>query len=116
MFLRLDYMVILTTSTSEQTFNCIPRNAFDTLTITDEQTKETTTVNIISSAIGDYTSTVTAIFNLVEGRFYSLTLLDGTDVMFKDKLFCTDKSIVNFSVNEGKYISHTSSNNFIIYE
>ena len=109
-------MVILTTSTSEQTFNFIPRGAFDTLTITDEQTNVPQTITIVSQTLGDYISSITAEFNLLEGRFYSLTLLDGADVVYKDKIFCTDKSIVNFSVNEGQYVSNTTANTFIVYE
>lgn len=109
-------MIILTTSTSAQTLNCIPRGVFDTLTITDEQTNETQVVAIVSQTFGDYVSSVTAVFNLIEGRFYSLNLLNGSDVMYKDKIFCTDKSIVNFSVNDGQYVSNATENTFIVYE
>jgi len=109
-------MIILTTSTSAQTFNFIPRGAFDTLTITDEQTNVPQTITIVSQTLGDYISSITAEFDLQEGRFYSLTLLDGADVVYKDKIFCTDKSIVNFSVNEGQYVSNTTANTFIVYE
>ena len=109
-------MVILSTSTTEQSFNCIPRGAFDTMVITDEQNNTSVTVAIISTTYGDYVTNVSAEFALLEGRFYSLTLLDGANVMFKDKLFCTDKPLVNFSVNEGKYISNATTNDFIVYE
>jgi hypothetical protein len=109
-------MVILSTSTSEQTFNCIPRGAFDTMTILDEQNNTTETVAITDIVYGDYVTAVSAEFTLLEGRFYSLTLLNGTDVMFKDKLFCTDKALVNFSVNDGQYISNATQNTFIVYE
>jgi len=109
-------MVILSTSTDEQSFNCIPRGAFDTMIITDEQQNTTLTVAIVSVTYGDYVTNVSAEFNLIEGRFYTLTLLDGSNVMFKDKLFCTDKALVNFSVNEGKYITNTTSNTYIVYE
>ena len=109
-------MVILTTSTSEQTFNCIPRGAFDTMTILDEQNNTTETVAITDIVYGDYVTAVSAVFDLKESRFYSLTLLNGSEVMFKDKVFCTDKPIVNFSVNDGKYISNATQNTFIVYE
>lgn len=109
-------MVILSTSTDEQSFNCIPRGAFDTMVITDEQENTSETVVILSTTYGDYVTNVSAEFNLVEGRFYTLTLLDGANVMFKDKIFCTDKPLVNFSVNKGQYITNTTSNTYIVYE
>ena len=109
-------MIILTTSTSAQTFSCIPRGTFDGLTIMDEQTNVAQSITIDAQTYGDYVSSVTATFNLIEGRFYSLTLLNGTDVMYKDKIFCTDKSIVNVSVNDGQYVSNATANTFIVYE
>ena len=86
------------------------------MTILDEQNNTTETVAITDIVYGDYVTAVSAVFDLKESRFYSLTLLNGSDVMFKDKVFCTDKPIVNFSVNDGKYISNATTNTFIVYE
>ena len=55
-------------------------------------------------------------FDLVENHFYMLVLKDGTDVLFKDKVFCTNQPLVSFSVNNGQYVSSTTTNDFIIYE
>lgn len=109
-------MIVLTTSTAEQTINFISRGAFDAMVLTDEQSNESTVVNIISQTNGDYVNTISAEFALVEAHFYTLTLLNGADIVYKGKIFCTDKDIVNFSVNEGKYKSNTTSNTFIVYE
>ena len=86
------------------------------MTILDEQNNTTETVAITDIVYGDYVTAVSAVFDLKESRFYSLTLLNGSEVMFKDKVFCTDKPIVNFSVNDGKYISNATTNTFIVYE
>jgi hypothetical protein len=45
-----------------------------------------------------------------------LVLSNGNDIVFKDKVFCTNQPIVSFSVNNGQYVSSTTTNDFIIYE
>ena len=109
-------MIVLTPSTSAQTFSFIPRNAFDAMIITDDQTNTPVTVTITSSTTGDYVNTITASFALKEGHFYDLVLKQGSDIVYKDRIFCTDQNIVSFSVNNGEYTSNTTSNTFIVYE
>jgi hypothetical protein len=84
--------------------------------ITDDQINTPTTVTIDSSTQGDYVNTITASFNLTEGHFYDLVLKKGTSIVYKDRIFCTDQNIVNFSVNAGQYTSNTTSNTYIVYE
>lgn len=109
-------MIVLTTSTSTQTFSCIPRGEFDTMILTDDQTNTPVTVDIDSSTQGDYVNTITATFELTEGHFYDLVLKQGNTIVYKDRIFCTDQSVVNFSVNAGQYTSNTTSNTYIVYE
>lgn len=110
-------MIILNVSASSQTISFIPRqDTYNVLELTDEQTNTTATINIISSAQGEYYHTLSAIFSLVENHFYTLTLKDGADIVFKDKVFCTNQSLVTFSVNNGQYVSSSTTNDFIIYE
>jgi len=71
-------MIVLTTSTSAQTFSFIPRDVFDTMILTDDQTNTPVTVAITSSTQGDYINTITASFALKEGHFYDLVLKQGT--------------------------------------
>jgi len=109
-------MIVLTTSTSAQTFSFIPRDGFNTMILTDDQTNTPVTVSITSSTQGDYINTITATFDLIEGHFYDLVLKQGTDIVYKDRIFCTDQNIVNFSVNSGQYNSNTTANTYIVYE
>lgn len=110
-------MIVLTTDTESQVFHCIPRSSdIDGMFITDEQTNVTTEVTIIFIAVGDYTTAIEAEFELIENHTYKLELKNGTDVLFYDKIFCTDQSIVTFSVNNGTYVSNTTTNEFIVYE
>lgn len=56
------------------------------------------------------------VFNLKENRFYTITFLNGDEVKYKDKIFCTNQDTVTFSVNKDNYVSNTTTNEFIVYE
>jgi len=84
--------------------------------ITDEQTNVTANVTISSSTIGDYINTITATFALVEGHFYNLVIKNGSTTLFKDKVFCTAQTLSTYTVNNGQYVSNTTTNDFIVYE
>ena len=110
-------MIVLNVSELSQIISFIPRDEnYDTLELTDEQTNDTTEVEILDSVVGEYYHTIEAIFDLVENHFYMLVLKNGSDIVFKDKVFCTNQPIVSFSVNNGQYTSSTTTNDFIIYE
>ena len=109
-------MIVLTTSTSAQTFSFIPRDTPTSMVLTDDQTNVPATIAITSQTSGNYVNTITAIFALKEGHFYDLVLYKNTEIVYKDRIFCTDQNIVSFSVNNGEYTSNTTSNTFIVYE
>ena len=110
-------MIVLTPSLTAQTFSFIPRNTtYNVMQITDEQTNVTQTVTILSSNTGDYVNTITALFTLVDGHFYNLVLKNGSNIIFKDRVFCTSQNLVTFSVNNGVYVSNVTTNDFIVYE
>jgi hypothetical protein len=110
-------MIVLTPSATPQTFSFIPRdNTFNVMEITDEQTNVTTPVAISSSTIGNYINTITATFGLIEAHTYTLVLRVGTNIIYKDRIFCTAQSLVTFSVNNNQYVSNSTTNDFIVYE
>jgi len=110
-------MIVLTPSTSAQTFSFIPRfENYTTMSITDEQTNVTTTISISSSSQGGYVNTITATFALKNNRTYTLLLSNGSTICHKDKVFCTNQSISTFSVNNGAYTSNATTNTYIVYE
>jgi hypothetical protein len=140
-------MIILTTDTTEQTFSFIPRlDEFDfdvfpvqdeqtneivyikvngdtdvitynKLELIDEQTNESTILDVTTSYAGDYYHTITMAFNLVEGHYYTIRIYQDskTETRFLGKVFCTDQSLP-YSVNTDVYNSRTTNNDFIIYE
>ena len=110
-------MIVLQETNDTQTFSFIPRSdSYDGLFLTDDQTNVEEEVAIDDNTIGDYINTITATFDLKEGHFYNLVLKDGADVVYKDKVFCTNQPIVSFSVNNGQYTSNSTTNDFIVYE
>ena len=111
----IDRMVILQQSASEQSIRFIPRTStYDGLFITDDQTNTEVQVTIASSVQGDYFDTINATFSILENHFYNLEIRNGNTVVYKDKIFCTHQAVDSYSVNEGKYPSIPSNNEFII--
>jgi hypothetical protein len=53
---------------------------------------------------------------LIDGRTYNLTCFDGANVVYRDKIMCTNQSISTYTINQGVYVSHATSNEFIIYD
>jgi hypothetical protein len=82
--------------------------------ITDELENETITVPIVNYTAGWYTNTLTAAFNLKESRSYILTLKQGSEIIYRDKIYCTNQAVTNYTINAGEYVSHTSNNEFIV--
>jgi hypothetical protein len=110
-------MIVLQETASEQTFSFIPRTeVYDSMFLRDDQNNTEVEVTITSSVQGDYYHTISAVFDLKQGRFYDLVLKDGIEIVYKDRIFCTNQSVVTYSVNDGQYTSHTSNNDFIVYE
>ena len=110
-------MIILTTSTNDQTFVFIPRShTFNYVGITDEQTGVTTEITGYTHTVGDYYDTLEAEFNLVENHFYDLVFINGAVVVYKDRIFCTNQNVNTFTVNNGQYVSNSTTNEFIVYE
>ncbi len=116
-------MIILQPILTEQSFSFIPRSqTYDGLFIRGESTNVTTEITITSSINGDYYDTINATFvngdfNLIKDTFYTLEIRNGTTVVHKDRIFVTDQTpVVNYSVNDGEYISNVSTNEFIMYE
>ena len=110
-------MITLTTDTTPQTFVFIPRSSsFNSVEITDDQTNETVLIENWTFTPGDYYSTLEAEFNLVENHFYNLVIKKNGSIIYRDRIFCTNQDLVTFSVNNGQYVSNSTTNEFIVYE
>jgi hypothetical protein len=110
-------MNVLTTTLSPQPLVIVPRSTtFDTLIFTDDSTNDPVTINIDSVVDKDYYQILNVECALIENRFYNVELFNNGDLIFRGKAFCTDQPIVSFSVNNGQYVSNSTTNTFIVYE
>lgn len=116
-------MIILQESVSNQTFKFIPRSyTMDSMDITEEGTNVTTNYVTTGTRVdydgnsdttGTYLS-VTDIVTLVEGAFYELVVKNGSTVIYKDRIFCTNQTISTYSINNGVYVENSTDNDYII--
>ena len=120
-------MIHLTTTASAQTINIIPRNYGSTVSmiVRDDSTNTSTTYAGITTTTDKNYLVISKALSpvLVEGRFYDLTVKEGSSVIYKDKIFCTDQTINQtnndyYKVNEGAYTVPTGTdaydNDYII--
>ena len=112
-------MTILQSSTDSQTINFIPREYTEGTTYTITIKDETTNTEVFNSTETiftalDYYYQYSSVFTLVENTMYMLEIKDGTNVTFKDKIFCTNQNVTTYSVNKNEYTENTIANDFIV--
>jgi hypothetical protein len=109
-------MIILKEQTEPQELTFIPRemNA-STIVLRNETTNEISTIQATFS-LDSYYLTTTTVFDLKEFTFYNLTILDGADVVYKDKIFCTNQVLEDYTVNQNQYVQNDTNNEYKIYE
>jgi len=107
----------------DKTFKVIPRqfiNGAITVNLTSESTGTNVSITPTGSTDGNYMSFVAAFGTLTEGDFYTLEVKNGTAVIYKDRVFCTDQTVNQtnndyYSVNDGEYTTENSfDNDYII--
>tara|TARA_R100000353_G_scaffold171983_2_gene136740 strand:- start:499 stop:840 length:342 start_codon:yes stop_codon:yes gene_type:complete len=111
-------MIVLQESASAQNLDFIPRsftsgNTYN-VTIVNEQTNtEIYNQSVTSITENLYYNRLNAIFNVKQDNFYIVTVKSGSDVIFKDKIFCTNQTISDFTVNDSQYTEQDTTNEFI---
>jgi len=113
-------MITLTTTTEAQTLKIIPRNYATNVSmiLRDDTTNTDVTYSITTTTERNYL-VITQELNLKEGRYYDLTIKEGTDIIYKDKIFCTDQTIDQetnnyYSINKDQYVTQSSDNDYIV--
>jgi len=109
-------MHILQVSESSQSIVIIPRSfpASVTLQLVDES-KNTTATPSVSVASSNGFMTLTGTFSLVNNRFYTLKVLDGSTLIYRDRVFVTSQTEFDkFTVNQNIYTEEESYNNEFI--
>jgi hypothetical protein len=109
-------MIVLQELATAQEFKIIPRELSATsMVITNELTDVSTTYAIIPT-IDRYYLVINTIVVLQQNNFYTLTVLDNTDVVYKGKIFCTNQTIPTYTPNNNEYTTYPSNNDYITYE
>tara|TARA_B100001989_G_C24550643_1_gene474326 strand:- start:736 stop:1080 length:345 start_codon:yes stop_codon:yes gene_type:complete len=112
-------MIILQESGSSQNIDFIPRSftsgrSYSVSIVNEVSNKEihsATTTGITSNL---YFNRYSAVFATKQDIFYNITIKDGSTVIFKDKIFCTNQTdLTNYSVNNGVYRTNSDANEFI---
>ena len=105
-------MKVLTTSASAQNIDVIPRAYASSYTLKLRDTsknKEVFSASVSASDSGNFkrlSATISPV--LKEGRYYDMSLLSGSSIVYKDKVFCTDQTINQannnyYDINSGEY-------------
>ena len=110
-------MKVLTTSSEAQEMTIIPRSypALIDIRLRNESTNGVTLIEDVSTTTDKGYLVFSTAYSLTENVFYELTILDGSSVIYKDKVFCTDQTVSTYSVNDGEYVTEDSyDNDYII--
>ncbi len=105
-------MKVLSTSSSAQNLDVIPRVFVSSYTMKLRDTSKNKEVFSASVSASDnvnfkrLSATISPV--LKEGRYYDLTLLNGSAVVYKDKIFCTDQTVNQtnnnyYDINNGEF-------------
>lgn len=110
-------MKVLTTSTGTQTISFIPRDYIDSVTLyLRNESTNTSTSQTVSLTHDKGVSSLSHAFSLSEGVYYEMKILNGTEVIYYDKIFCTDQTINEstndyYTINSGQYTEEQSYDN-----
>jgi len=109
-------MIVLKELETPQTLNAIIYGSdADAIVLRDEETNIETTIDCTFS-IDRYFVATSLIFPIKQNKYYTLTILNGTDVVYRDKLFCTNQDIADYTINKNTYVQHTTTNEYKIFE
>lgn len=109
-------MIILQETGTAQEFKIIPRELVaDSMTLTSETTGEAVTY-VITPTIDRYYLVINEIVALKENNFYTIEVKKASEIVYKDKIFCTNQTVSDFSVNNNEFTTYSSDNDYITYE
>ena len=109
-------MIILQETGIAQEFKIIPRELVaDSMILASETTGEAVTY-VITPTIDRYYLVINEIVALKENNFYTIEVKNASEIVYKDKIFCTNQTVSDFSVNNNEFTTYSSDNDYITYE
>jgi len=107
-------MIILQSTASAQDLFFIPREYVADTMIIKNETTNTEVSFAITPTISTYYMVVNEVLDLVQDTYYTLTIKNGTDIVYKDMIFCTNQAVTSYTVNNDEYIANDTTNDFIV--
>lgn len=105
-------MIVISTTTPQE-FKVIPRAyAATRMTLRNETTNTVESYDITATVDGYYLAWTEAV-TVTEDTFYNLTVYNGADIVYKDRVFCTNQSVSSYSVHNNEYTTVSSDNEYI---
>ena len=108
-------MIVLRETNSAQSVRFVPtrRNAGNKLYLRNESTNVEVEYDITCTQTSYYL-TFSKVLALKEGHFYTMTIKQDSELIFRDKVFCTNQTIGTYSVNKDEYVQNDQK--IIFYE
>ena len=111
-------MIILQESVSVQTWKFIPRSytmdSYDIISVEGVTNYISTGTRVDHNGNSDteglYLS-ITDTIALEEDKQYTLVVKNGSDVIYKDMIFCTNQTVSSYSINNNEYTEPTQTDN-----
>ena len=109
-------MHILQVSESSQSIVIIPRSFPESVTLQlIDESKNTTATPSVTVSSSDGFMTIVGTFSFTNGRFYGLKVLDGSTLIYRDRVFVTSQTEFDkYTVNQNIYTEEESYNNEFI--
>jgi hypothetical protein len=103
-------MKVLKESAIAQLLEFVPRSYptnVDYYIISESTSVEVEVLSHATTTSGGYLQ-ITNTFSLVEDEFYKLSVYDSaTDrLVFRGKIFCTNQDVIDYDINDNKYITY----------
>jgi len=109
-------MIVLQELETAQEFKIIPRQLSATSMVITNELTDVSITYVITPTIDRYYLVINKIVNLQQNNFYTLSVLNNTDVVYKGKIFCTNQTIPTYTPNNNEYTTYPSNNDYITYE
>jgi hypothetical protein len=109
-------MIILKEQAEPQSITFIPREMNATTIVLRNETTNVETNIVADFYLSDYYITATSVFSLKENTFYNLTIKNNSNIVYKDKIFCTNQANDVYTVNQNDYVANVTNNEYKIYE
>ena len=107
-------MNILTTVTTAQNLIYIPRSTVLStlnLKVTSEDTNITVTYTVTATYVNEQ-ATISQAFALIEGTYYKYEVLNGTALMYRGSIFCTDQTdYEKYVINKNDFVATAAIDN-----